>query len=56
VYEFLRSLALVQPSAGESVLDHLEVTDDYNVILTARPRGSIPTRLWTCSYFLFMNQ
>ena len=56
VYEFLRYLALVQPRAGESVLDDLQVTDDYNVILTARPRGSIPTRLWTCSYFVFMNQ
>jgi uncharacterized protein (DUF58 family) len=56
VYEFLRYLALVQPCGSESVLDHLQVTDDYNVILTARPRGSIPTRLWTCSYFVFMNQ
>jgi uncharacterized protein (DUF58 family) len=60
IYEFLRYLALVEPRAGQpsgkSMLDHLEVTDDYNVILTARPRGSIPTRLWTCSYFVFMNQ
>ena len=56
IYEFLRYLALVEPRTGESVLDHLMVTDDYNVILTARPRGTIPTRLWTCSYFVFMNQ
>ncbi len=56
VYEFLRYLALVEPGAGESILDQLEVTDDYNVILTARPQGSIPTRLWACSYFVFMNQ
>jgi uncharacterized protein (DUF58 family) len=55
VYAFLRYLALVQPATGESVLDRLEVTDDYNVILTARPRGSIPTSLWACSYFLFMG-
>jgi len=55
VYDFLRYLALIEPRAGESVLEHLEVTDDYNVILTARPRGSIPTRLWACSYFIFMN-
>lgn len=54
IYDFLRYLALVQPAAGESVLDCLEVTDDYNLILTARPRGSIPTSLWACSYFLFM--
>ncbi|HVP50858.1 MAG TPA: DUF58 domain-containing protein [Terriglobales bacterium] len=56
IYDFLRYLALVEPRAGESALEHLEVTDDYNVILTARPRGSIPTRLWACSYFIFMNQ
>jgi uncharacterized protein (DUF58 family) len=56
IYEFLRYLALVEPRADASVLDHLLLTDDYNVILTARPRGSIPTRLWTCSYFVFMNQ
>ena len=56
MYEFLRYLALIQPSDGESVLERLDVTDDYNVILTARPRGSIPTRLWACSYFVFMNQ
>ena len=55
VYEFLRYLALVEPRAGESVLDYLTVSDDYNVILTARPRGSIPTPLWTCSYFVFMS-
>jgi len=56
VYEFLRYLALVEPRPGESMLDHLQVTDDYNIIVTARPRGSIPTRLWTCSYFVFMNK
>ena len=55
IYEFLRYLALVQPAADESILDRLEVTDDYNVILTARPRGSIPTNLWACSYFVFMG-
>ncbi len=55
VYEFLRYLALIEPQAGEPVLEKLELSDDYNVILTARPRGSIPTRLWTCSYFLFIE-
>ncbi len=55
VYDFLRYLALVQPAASRSVLDDLEVTDDYNVILTARPRGSIPTQLWASSYFVFIG-
>ena len=60
IYEFLRYLALVAPrpaaEAPKSVLDELRVTDDYNVILTTRPRGSIPTALWSCSYFLFLGE
>jgi uncharacterized protein (DUF58 family) len=58
IYEFLRYLALVglAEDAPRSVLDTLEVTDDYNVIFTARPRGSIPTALWACSYFLFFGE
>ncbi len=60
IYDFLRYLALVGPrpaaEAPKSVLDQLEVTDDYNVIMTARPRGSIPTALWACSYFLFFGE
>jgi uncharacterized protein (DUF58 family) len=57
VYEFLRYLALVQPAeaTGKSELDALAVTDDYNVILTSRPRGSIPTQLWASSYFVFIE-
>ncbi len=59
IYEFLRYLALVAPrpapDAPKSVLDELHVTDDYNVIFTARPRGSIPTALWASSYFLFFG-
>jgi hypothetical protein len=30
-------------------------TDDYDVILTTRARGSIPTALWACSYFVFIE-
>lgn len=58
IYDFLRYLALVSPrtDAGDSVLDHLHLTDDYNVILTARPRGSIPTPLWSRSYFVFFGE
>jgi len=60
IYDFLRYLALVGPrpaaEAPKSVLDELQVSDDYNVILTARPRGSIPTALWACSYFLFLGE
>jgi uncharacterized protein (DUF58 family) len=60
IYEFLRYLALAAPQpadkAPKSLLDDLHVTDDYNVIFTTRPRGSIPTALWACSYFLFFGE
>ena len=55
IYDFLGCLALIEPAPGESILEKLQVTDDYNVILTARPRGSIPTRLWNTSYFIFFE-
>ena len=55
VYDFLRYVALVQPGSAPTVLDSLEATDDYNIVLTARQRGSIPTPLWNCSYFVFLE-
>jgi len=55
IYGFLRYLALVQRRKGASILDSLPLSDDYNVIFTARPRGSIPTPLWNCSYFVFFE-
>jgi uncharacterized protein (DUF58 family) len=55
VYDFLRYLALVEPQKGVSVLDGLEVTEEYNVVVTARSRGTIPTAMWECSYFLFIG-
>lgn len=29
---------------------------EYNIVLTARPRGSLPTSLWNCSYFVFLGE
>lgn len=56
VYGFLSDLATLEPTIGESVLSKLPLTDDYNVIITAQPHGSIPTSLWACSYLLFMQE
>ncbi|HWR35518.1 MAG TPA: DUF58 domain-containing protein [Clostridia bacterium] len=56
VYQFLAYLALVKECEGTSVLETLDVTDDYNVVLTARQRGSIPSRLWQSSYFVFIDK
>jgi uncharacterized protein (DUF58 family) len=55
LYDFLQYLAEVQAGPGPSVLDSLAAGDDYHLILTARPRGTIPTRLWACSYVIFLN-
>jgi uncharacterized protein (DUF58 family) len=56
IYRFLDYLADVQPQTQASIVDTLRPSDDYNIILTARPRGSIPTALWACSYFVFIGK
>lgn len=53
--DFLRYLALVQPVQGaESVLEFLAVSSDYNVIITGRPPGTLPSSLWFSSYVVYM--
>ena len=55
IYRFLAHLAVAQPQALPSVVERLQPSDDYNIILTTRPRGGIPTALWACSYFVFIG-
>jgi uncharacterized protein (DUF58 family) len=55
IAQFLTYLATVDPQAGPSLLDSLEISDDYNIILTSRLRGTIPANLWACSYFVFIG-
>jgi uncharacterized protein (DUF58 family) len=52
--DFLRYLALMQPAPRTWVLEQLQVSADFNVILTARTPGSIPTPLWVTSYVIYM--
>lgn len=54
LYDFLKYLALVQPSEGESVLESLPFSADYNVVITARKPGTLPTALWASSYVIYM--
>jgi uncharacterized protein (DUF58 family) len=66
LHEFLARLAVIEPQkdsqAGPSPqMDGLREanlggTGEYNIILTARPRGSLPTALWNCSYFVFLGE
>jgi uncharacterized protein (DUF58 family) len=56
IYKVLAYLALLEPEAGNSVIDTLPVTGDYNIVLTCRPRGSVPTALWNRSYMIFLGE
>jgi uncharacterized protein (DUF58 family) len=64
IYNALRELALVQPvtspdslARGGTFLDSLAgETEIFKIILTARPQRTIPTSLWSSSYFLFIDQ
>jgi uncharacterized protein (DUF58 family) len=52
---FLRYLALIKPDPKGLALEKISLGDAYNLVITARPRGSIPTQLWTSSYFIFIG-
>jgi uncharacterized protein (DUF58 family) len=50
---FLKYLAIVEPQAQALPLESLTAGGSYNLVITARRRGSIPTQLWADSYFIF---
>jgi uncharacterized protein (DUF58 family) len=53
--DFLHYLATVQPESRDpQFLDALPVSLDYNVILTSRKPGSLPSALWHSSYVIYM--
>ena len=65
LHEFLARLAVIEPQAelpasispSGDVLREITLgpTGEYNIVLTARPRGSVPTALWNRSYFVFLD-
>jgi len=59
IYDALRELATIQPDSsalGGQFLDDLACDREvFKIILTARPQNTIPTALWSSSYFLFFN-
>ena len=58
IYDVLRYLALVEPARrpdGNFLQRLAQTTDTFRIILTAQPRGSIPTGLWTSSYIVFVD-
>jgi len=66
LHEFLAWLAVVQPGVGKQSEasdqdDPLRELgqgglDEYNIVVTARARGTVPTALWNSSYFVFVGE
>jgi uncharacterized protein (DUF58 family) len=68
IHEFLAWLAVIEAGTASSSVTtsttvaqdalvglNLGKSDDYNIVVTARARGSLPTSLWSCSYFVFIG-
>jgi len=58
IYDVLYQLAFIAPQQADdtALLGQLAAeADTFKILLTARPRGSIPTSLWSSSYILFMQ-
>jgi uncharacterized protein (DUF58 family) len=65
VNQFLAQLAVILPQPSPLHRDRtrpdplrelrLGGSDEYNIILTARSRQSLPASWWDCSYFLFLE-
>ena len=56
VYGFLEYLALAAPQDEKTFLSMLGAGEHYNVIVTACPRGQIPTSLWQSSWVIFAQE
>jgi len=56
VYGFLEYLAMAAPQTGADFLTTLVESGQYYIVITARPRGEIPSALWQSSYVLFAQE
>ena len=60
IYDTMRELALIQAdssAAGGAFLDELAAESEiFKIILTTRAQHTIPTGLWSSSYFLFIDR
>jgi len=53
LHDFLAKLAVIEPG-GRSETLRPSITGEYNIVITARDRGSLPPALWNSSYFVFV--
>ncbi len=56
IYQFLAHLATVEPQTLPSMIEGMQISSDFNVILTAQPRDRVPAALWPCSHFIFIGR
>jgi uncharacterized protein (DUF58 family) len=60
IYDTLRKLAMIHAdtsATGGAFLDQLASDSEiFKIILTSRPQRTIPTGLWSSSYFLFIDR
>jgi len=59
IYDILRELAFVEPNtteAGGEFMDDLAAeTEVFKIIVTRRAQRSVPSALWSSSYFIFFD-
>ena len=57
IYEILRHLASAAPADSDrsTIAGLVDMPQTFKIILTAQPRGSIPTSLWSTSYIAFLE-
>ena len=48
-------VVVVELPGGDAREMNQGAPDEYNIMITARPRGSLPTELWNSSYFVFVE-
>jgi len=71
LHKFLATLAVIEPEPNHAAapaqheasppadaLAEMKLSSfgDYNIVITARSRGTLPTDLWNCSYFVFIGR
>jgi uncharacterized protein (DUF58 family) len=60
IYDALRELATIKPdtsaTGGEFLDDLANEREIFKIIITARPQHTIPTALWSSSYFVFLDK
>ena len=62
LYDSLRRLALVEPvlggdlrvSARQGIKDNDPFAEDYAIVLTTAPPGSIPPQIWRASHVIYV--